>query len=91
MSSITSIFQIIKLLYSALVRYIIEFDCVIWSLPFGIQNQKSFGSNQKQIILLLNNDHLEGEDNYVLAPYMERDGIRTLRISEFIRFAIFPI
>lgn len=61
----------IKLLYSALVRSIIEFASVIWSPRFDI-HKKSIESIQKQIVLFFNNDHLRGEDNYALAPYIER-------------------
>lgn len=64
--------DIIKILYSTLVRSNIEFACSIW-LPHHSTQKLRIESIQKQILIYLNGDHLNrSENNYVLPPYIDR-------------------
>lgn len=61
-----------KLLYTALVRSIIEFASIIWS-PHCITNKNCIESVQKQAVMFLNKDYINREENnYQLAPYADR-------------------
>lgn len=64
--------DVVKILYSSLVRSITVFACVIWSPRHDVY-KRSMESIQKQIVMFLNNDHCNRSDNnYVLAPSMHR-------------------
>lgn len=64
--------DIIRILYSALVRSNVEFACAIWS-PHHATNKSYIESTQKQFVMLLNGDYANRrENNYVLRPYHER-------------------
>lgn len=61
-----------KLLYTALVRSILEFASLIWS-PHCVTHKNSIESVQKQTVIFLNKDYMNREENnYQLAPYTER-------------------
>lgn len=62
----------IQILYSSLVRSILEFASTIWS-PNTLEYRKIVESTQKQMMIFLNGDHRHREENnYVLRPYIER-------------------
>lgn len=64
--------DIIKILYMALVRSNLEFASSIWA-PHQFSIRKYVERAQKQIVMLLNGDHLRRiNGNYVLQPYVER-------------------
>lgn len=64
--------DVVKILYSALVRSTIEFACSIWS-PKHKTHKTSIESIQKQLLIFMNGDHINrSNNNYVLRPYDER-------------------
>lgn len=64
--------ETIKILYSALVRSLLEFSCVIWS-PHYLLHKNRLESVQKQLVLFLLGDHNRHvTEDYVLSPYTER-------------------
>lgn len=71
----------VQILYSSLVRSIIEFASTIWS-PSTFEHRKQIESIQKQMMIFYNGDHLHrDQNNYVLRPYNERcdeAGMQTL-------------
>lgn len=74
--------DIIKMLYTSLVRSNVEFASSIW-LPHHITHVASIESIQKRMVIVLNGDHIErSQNNYILRPYVDRCkelGIITLR------------
>lgn len=61
-----------KLLYGALVRPHLEFANVIWS-PYASSYKCQIESTQKQAVTFMHRDNINREENeYVLAPYLER-------------------
>lgn len=64
--------DIVKLLYTALVRSNLEFACSIWS-PFHDVHKSTLESIQKQMVIWLKGDHMNRDaNNYRLDPYVNR-------------------
>lgn len=64
--------DIIKILYTSLVRSNLEFACSIWS-PHQKEKKISCESTQKQMVIFMKGDHLNrSENNYILSPYIDR-------------------
>lgn len=62
----------IKVLYTSLVRSIVEFACPIWS-PHGVTNKKMIESVQKQLVMLIDGEDVDRENqNYARRPYLDR-------------------
>lgn len=60
------------ILYTALVRSLLEFASPIWSPHHNI-HKKEIESIQKQFLIFFNGDNINrDENNYVLSPYTER-------------------
>lgn len=63
---------IVRMLYFALVRSILEFSSSIW-LPYHTTHTASIESTQKQMVIFLNGDRVDrSANNYVLMPYVDR-------------------
>lgn len=64
--------DVIKILYTTLVRSTLEFACSIWH-PYQYSYKSMVESVQKQMVIFMKGDHVNCSDNnYVLAPYKDR-------------------
>lgn len=62
----------IKILYTSLVRSIVEFASPIWS-PHGVTKKGMIESVQKQFVILIDGEDVDRENNnYVRRPYLDR-------------------
>lgn len=84
--------DIIKMLYTSLVRSNLEFASSIW-MPHHIANISPIESVQKQMVIFLNGDHIDRcQNNYILRPYIDRCkdvGFITLRRRHVNAAALF--
>lgn len=84
--------EIIKILYTALVRSILEFGCSSWS-PHHKVWVNLVESVQRKLIMFLNGDTVNRSENgYVLAPYIDRcekfdfDTLARRRVNSIVLF-----
>lgn len=64
--------DVVKILYTSLVRSNLEFACSIW-LPQSADKITMVESVQKQMVIVLKGDHHDrSKNNYKLSPYVER-------------------